>query len=179
MPRMSLLDKVFEVYNGLRVLFSQPEAMAAIAVCAIASGGYLLKQETEGVIVLLSQMDMFKGHSEKQITSMLNRLLNTLSEKAKRKGINNLIAIANDSLYSENKETAFILATNIILVDGVLSAKEQGFLTNLYQVLEISPEKKSKIFQAKSQIHQVTQKKSKKYRINENGDKVNNNLVSS
>lgn len=175
MPRMSLLDKVFEVYNGLRVLFSQPEAMAAIAVCAIASGGYLLKQETEGVIVLLSQMDMFKGHSEKQITSMLNRLLNILSEK----GINNLIAIANDSLYSENKETAFILATNIILVDGVLSAKEQGFLTNLYQVLEISPEKKSKIFQAKSQIHQVTQKKSKKYRINENGDKVNNNLVSS
>ncbi len=175
MPRMSLLDKVFEVYNGLRVLFSQPEAMAAIAVCAIASGGYLLKQETEGVIVLLSQMDMFRGHSEKQITSMLNRLLNTLSEK----GINNLIAIANDSLYSENKETAFILATNIILVDGVLSAKEQGFLTNLYQVLEISPEKKSKIFQAKSQIHQVTQKKSKKYRINENGDKVNNNVVSS
>lgn len=175
MPRMSLLDKVFEVYNGLRVLFSQPEAMAAIAVCAIASGGYLLKQETEGVIVLLSQMEMFKGHSEKQITSMLNRLLNILSEK----GINNLIAIANDSLYSENKETAFILATNIILVDGVLSAKEQGFLTNLYQVLEISPEKKSKIFQAKSQIHQVTQKKSKKYRINENGDKVNNNVVSS
>lgn len=175
MPRMSLLDKVFEVYNGLRVLFSQPEAMAAIAVCAIASGGYLLKQETEGVIVLLSQMEMFKGHSEKQITSMLNRLLNTLSEK----GINNLIAIANDSLYSENKETAFILATNIILVDGVLSAKEQGFLTNLYQVLEISPEKKSKIFQAKSQIHQVTQKKSKKYRINENGDQVNNNVVSS
>ena len=175
MPRMSLLDKVFEVYNGLRVLFSQPEAMAAIAVCAIASGGYLLKQETEGVIVLLSQMEMFKGHSEKQITSMLNRLLNTLSEK----GINNLIAIANDSLYSENKETAFILATNIILVDGVLSAKEQEFLTNLYQVLEISPEKKSKIFQAKSQIHQVTQKKSKKYRINENGDQVNNNLVSS
>ena len=175
MPRMSLLDKVFEVYNGLRVLFSQPEAMAAIAVCAIASGGYLLKQETEGVIVLLSQMEMFKGHSEKQITSMLYRLLNILSEK----GINNLIAIANDSLYSENKETAFILATNIILVDGVLSAKEQGFLTNLYQVLEISPEKKSKIFQAKSQIHQVTQKKSKKYRINENGDKVNNNLVSS
>lgn len=172
---MSLLDKVFEVYNGLRVLFSQPEAMAAIAVCAIASGGYLLKQETEGVIVLLSQMEMFKGHSEKQITSMLNRLLNILSEK----GINNLIAIANDSLYSENKETAFILATNIILVDGVLSAKEQGFLTNLYQVLEISPEKKSKIFQAKSQIHQVTQKKSKKYRINENGDQVNNNVVSS
>ena len=167
MPRMSLLDKVFEVYNGLRVLFSQPEAMAAIAVCAIASGGYLLKQETEGVIVLLSQMEMFKGHSEKQITSMLNRLLNTLSEK----GINNLIAIANDSLYSENKETAFILATNIILVDGVLSAKEQGFLTNLYQVLEISPEKKSKIFQGKSQIHQVTKKKSKKYRINENCEK--------
>ena len=175
MPRMSLLDKVFEVYNGLRVLFSQPEAMAAIAVCAIASGGYLLKQETEGVIVLLSQMEMFKGHSEKQITSMLNRLLNILSEK----GINNLIAIANDSLYSENKETAFILATNIILVDGVLSAKEQGFLTNLYQVLEISPEKKSKIFQAKSQIHQVTQKKSKKYRIIENGYQVNNNVVSS
>ncbi len=159
---MSLLNKVFEAYNAHRVAFSQAEAIAAIAVSAIASDGYLLEQETERVILLLSQMEMFKGYSEKQITNMLNRLLNTLSEK----GINNLVAIANDSLHPEYKETAFMLATDIILVDGVLSGREQTFLTRLYQVLEISTETASAIFQAQSEIHQVTKKKSKKYRIN-------------
>ncbi len=164
---MSLLNKVFEAYNAHRVALSQAEAIAAIAVSAIASDGYLLEQETERVIVLLSQMEMFKGYSEKQITNMLNRLLNTLSEK----GINNLVAIANDSLHPEYKETAFMLATDIILVDGVLSSKEQVFLTRLCQVLEVSTEKASTIFQAKSEIHQVTKKKSKKYRINQNPEK--------
>ncbi|NES06415.1 MAG: tellurite resistance TerB family protein [Okeania sp. SIO2F4] len=167
MPKMSLLNKVFEAYNAHRVAFSQTEAIAAIAVSAIASDGYLLEQETERVIVLLSQMEMFKGYSEKQITNMLNRLLNTLSEK----GINNLVATANDSLHPEYKETAFMLATDIILVDGVLSGKEQTFLTRLYQVLEISTETASAIFQTKSEIHQVTKKKSKKYRINQNPEK--------
>ena len=161
---MSLLNKVFEAYNGHRVAFSQPEAIAAIAVSAIASDGYLLEKETERVIVLLSQMEMFKGYSEKQITNMLNRLLNTLTEK----GINNLVAIANDSLHLEYKETAFTLATDIILVDGVLSSKEQVFLTRLCQVLEMSTEKASTIFQAKSEIYQVIKKKSKKYKINQN-----------
>ncbi len=161
---MSLLNKVFEAYNGHQVGFSQPEAIAAIAVSAIASDGYLLEQETERVIVLLSQMEMFKSYSEKQITNMLNRLLNTLSEK----GINNLVAIANDSLHPEYKETAFMLATDIILVDGVLSGKEQIFLTRLCQVLEVSTEKASAIFKAKSEIHQVTKNKSKKYRVNQN-----------
>ncbi len=167
MVKMSLLNKVLEAYNGHRVAFSQAEAMAAIAVSAIASDGYLLDQETERVIVLLSQMEMFKGYSEKQITNMLDRLLNTLSEK----GINNLVVIANDTLHPDYKETAFTLATDIILVDGVLSIKEQEFLTHLFQVLEVSAEKASTIFQAKSEIHQVTKNKSRKYRINQNNQK--------
>ncbi|NEQ40046.1 MAG: tellurite resistance TerB family protein [Okeania sp. SIO3I5] len=166
MPKMSLLNKVFEAYNGHRVAFSQQEAIAAIAVSAIASDGYLLEQETERVIVLLSQMEMFKSYSEKQITNMLNRLLNTLTEK----GINNLVDLANDSLHPEYKETAFSLATDIILVDGVLSSKEQVFLTRLFQVLEMSTEKASTIFKAKLEIHQVSKKQSKRYKTYQNSE---------
>ncbi|NEP40946.1 MAG: tellurite resistance TerB family protein, partial [Okeania sp. SIO2H7] len=97
---MSLLNKVLGVYNPNRMAFSQQEAIAAIAISAIASDGYLLDQETERLIVLLTQMEMFKGYSEKQITNMLDRLLNLLSEK----GISNLVAIANDVLHPEYKE---------------------------------------------------------------------------
>lgn len=161
---MSLLNKVFEAYNAHRAGLSQPEAIAAIAVSAIASDGYLLDQETERVLVLLSEMEIFKGYSQKQITNLLDRLLNSLSEK----GINNLVAIANDSLHPDYKETAFALATDIILVDGVLSGKEQAFLTRLCQVLEVSTEKAATIFQAKSEVHQLTKKKSRKYRNNQN-----------
>ena len=159
---MSLLKKVFEAYNEHQAVFSQSEAIAAIAVSAIASDGYLLEQERERVIMLLSQMEMFKGYSEKQIIHMLNRLLNKLIEK----GINNLVAMANDSLHPEYKKTALMLATDIILVDGVLYFREQEFLTRLCQIFKITPEKISKTFQVKSEIHQITRKKSKKYRIN-------------
>ena len=160
---MSLLNKVFEAYNGHRVMFSQPEAIAAIAASAIASDGYLLEQETDLVITLLSQMEVFKGYSEKQITNMLNRLLSTLSVK----GINNVVAIANNSLHPEYKEAVFMLATEIILVDGVLCGKEQAFLIDLFQVLEISSERASQIFTSKSEAYRVTNKKSKNYRINQ------------
>lgn len=158
---MSLLNKVFGGHNAHQVAFSQPEAIAAIAVSAIASDGYLLEIETERVIVLLSQLEMFKGYSEKQITNMLDKLLNMLGEK----GINNLVAIANDVLHPEYKETAFTIATDIVLIDGVLSNKEQVFLTRLCQVLEMPAETASQIFQAKSGDNQITKKKSRKQRI--------------
>ncbi|MGK7922882.1 MAG: tellurite resistance TerB family protein [Trichodesmium sp.] len=164
---MSLLNKVFGAYNTNRAGLSQPEAIAAIAVSAIAADGYLLDQETERVIVLLSQMEIFKSYSQKQITNLLDRLLNSLSQK----GINNLVAIANDSLHPDYKETAFTLATDIILVDGVLSGKEQTFLTHLCQLLEIPRETATAIFQAKSEIHQLTKKKTRKYRNNSNNQK--------
>ncbi|NES79725.1 MAG: tellurite resistance TerB family protein [Okeania sp. SIO1H6] len=164
---MSLLNKVLGVYNPNRMAFSQQEAIGAIAVSAIASDGYLLDQETERVIVLLAQMEMFKGYSEKQITNMLDRLLNLLSEK----GMNNLVAIANDALHPEYKETAFALAIDLILIDGVFSGKEQTFLTRLCQILEVPVEKASAIFQAQSENHQETKKKSRKYRSNQNHEK--------
>lgn len=164
---MSLLNKVFKGHNSHRVTFSQPEAIAAIAISAIASDGYLLNIETERVITLLSQMEMFKGYSEKQITTLLDKLLNMLSEK----GINNLVAIANEALHPEYKETAFTLATDIILVDGVLSGKEQVFLTRLCQVLEVPTEIASQIFQAQSGNNQVTKKKSRKYKNNQHYEK--------
>lgn len=161
---MSLLNKVFGGHNANRAAFSQPEAIAAIAVSAIASDGYLLDIETERVIVLLSQLEMFKGYSEKQITNMLDKLLNMLGEK----GINNLVAIANDVLHPEYKETAFTIATDIVLIDGVLSNKEQVFLTRLCQVLDVPAETASQIFQAKSGDNQITKKKSIKQRISPN-----------
>ncbi|MDJ0553141.1 MAG: tellurite resistance TerB family protein [Microcoleaceae cyanobacterium MO_207.B10] len=161
---MSLLNKVFKGNNANKVRFSQAEAIAAIAVSAIASDGYLLDIETERVITLLSQMELFKGYSEKQITKTLDKLLNMLSEK----GINNLVATANDVLHPEYKETAFTLATNIILVDGVLSGKEQVFLTRLCQVLEVPAETASQIFQEQSENYQLTKKKSRKYKNNQN-----------
>lgn len=164
---MSLLNKVLGVYNPNRTAFSQQEAIAAIAVSAIASDGYLLDEETERVIVLLAEMEMFKSYSEKQITYMLNRLLNLLSEK----GITNLVAIANDALHPEYKETAFTLAIDLILVDGVFSGKEQTFLTRLCQILEVPVEKASEIFKAKSENHQETKKKSRKYRNNQSYEK--------
>ncbi|MCL2932816.1 MAG: hypothetical protein MGG11_11315 [Trichodesmium sp. MAG_R03] len=65
-----------------------------------------------------------------------------------------------------------MLATDRILVDWILSGREQEFLNRLCQIFKIYPEKISQtFFQAKSEIHQVTKKKSKKHRINRNYEK--------
>ncbi|MDY6806435.1 MAG: hypothetical protein SXA11_21865, partial [Cyanobacteriota bacterium] len=99
---MNLLKKK-DPTRAKQISFSQPEAMAAIAVAAVAADGKILEVETERSLWLLSQLELFKGYSEPKIIKIVEKLFNILNEK----GLNNLVAIANQSLQSKYKETAF------------------------------------------------------------------------
>ena len=127
------------------ISFSQAEAMAAIAVAAVASSGKILDVETERALWLLSQLELFKGHSQPKITKMVDNLFNVLGKT----GLDNLVAIANESLQVKYKETAFAMATDVVLVDGVFGGREQVFLKDLRKVLDISVDTAAQILDGK------------------------------
>ena len=141
---MNLLKKK-DPTRAKRISFSQVEAVAAIAVATVAADGKILDVESERTLWLLSQLELFKGYSEPKITKIVDKMFNVLHEK----GLNNLVSIANQSLQDKHKQTAFIVATDLVFADGVFCGREQVFLKSLREVLDIPVDAAADILDAK------------------------------
>ncbi|UBF26209.1 tellurite resistance TerB family protein [Kovacikia minuta CCNUW1] len=61
-----------------------------------------------------------------------------------RQGYDTLLSTALQSLPHELHDTAFAMATDIILSDGTITDEEETLLNNLYRVLE-TPEQTAKM----------------------------------
>ncbi len=112
---------------------SQAEAIAAIAVAAVAADGYLLDEERKRLFSLISSLQIFKDYSEKRRVKLLAKLFELLRQK----GGQSLVYSAKDALPPQLREMAFGVATEIVLSDGVLTFKEKEFLQHLQEILEI------------------------------------------
>ncbi|GAB4474728.1 MAG: hypothetical protein OHK0037_35740 [Elainellaceae cyanobacterium] len=138
---MGLFDRMFGVQNTAQETFSPPEAYAAIALAAIASDGYLSDEELSGLMNVLNRMQLFRSYSNDIMRRMFDKLFSIL----RRDGVGVLFATAKDSLPFELKESAFAVATDLILADGRVTQEEQKFLNDLYQALGISEASAEKI----------------------------------
>lgn len=131
---MGLFDSVFNTEKDMaEAELSPAEAFAAIALVAIAADGYLSDQEGRDMNMLLSRMQLFRSFSNEVMHRMLDKLLATL----KRQGPSDLIDLAKRNLPQELRETAFAVATDLVLSDGTVTSQEQAFLDDLYRILEI------------------------------------------
>jgi tellurite resistance protein len=148
---MSILNKIFKGQEESRIALSTPEAFAAIAVSAIAADGYMRDEERDRIVELLSELPLFQGYSEQRLTNLLEKLFELLSLK----GAYSLSAIAREFLPAELQEPVFAVVSDLLLVDGVLSAKEREFLTDLWQWLDIPAERASQIFEQKVEEHDL------------------------
>lgn len=147
---MSILNKIFKGQVETRVSLSTPEAFAAIAVSAICADGYLCDQERERIMVLLSELPLFNGYSQQKLTNLVEKLFELLSLR----GTYSLLAIAREFLPVELQEPVFVVVSDLLLVDGVLSLQEREFLTHLWQMLDIPAEQASQIFEQKLEEHE-------------------------
>lgn len=138
---MGLFDRVFGTQTTSQETLSPSEAFAAIAIAAIASDGYLSEQEADGLVFALNRMQMFKSYPADVMRRMFDKLMGIL----KRDGSGALFNAARTSLPHELKPTAFAVATDLVLADGVVTQDEQNFLNQLYQALEVSDEMAVKI----------------------------------
>ncbi|ASC74203.1 hypothetical protein XM38_051780 [Halomicronema hongdechloris C2206] len=141
---MGLFDGVFKTANQMTDgSLSAAEAFAAVCLVAIAADGYLSEQEGRNMTVMLSRMQLFRTYSN----DVLHRTFDKLLAMLKRQGPGPLVNLAKASLPQNLRETAFAMATDLILSDGAVTEQEQAFLDDLHHILEISGDTALKIVQ--------------------------------
>jgi hypothetical protein len=119
------------------------EALASIAMVAIAADGYLAEQEGQDMTMLLSRMALFSNYSN----DALHQLLDVVLDRLKDEGPGALVDHAKASLAQDMRETAFAIATDLVLSDHTVTPQEQAFLEDLYRILEIPSDTAQKIVQ--------------------------------
>ena len=131
---MGLFNKVTDIdtsMNGTRL--SPAEAFACVALVAIAADGYLSEQESQDMTMMLSRMRLFESYSKDLLHSLLDKLLRML----KQYGPETLISQAKAAMPPDLRDTAFAIATDLVLSDRTVTPQEQAFLDDLYRILEV------------------------------------------
>ena len=141
---MGLFDKnVLGSQSQVKDVLSPAEAVVAITLGAIASDGYISEEEVHRVSAILSRMKLFQSYANDGIVGMFDKLLNLLRSE----GIDSLFRAAQASLPENLRESAFALATDMVLADGVVTREEQDFLNDLYHCLGIASDVANQIVQ--------------------------------
>lgn len=109
------------------------EALASIALVAIAADGYLADQEGQDMTMLLSRMALFSSYSKEAMHHLFDMLLTRL----KTEGPGAMVDQAKAVLPQDLRETAFAIATDLVLSDRTVTPQEQAFLEDLYRILAI------------------------------------------
>jgi hypothetical protein len=135
---MSLFDQVMDRTSagtgGEPSGADAAEAFAGIALAAVASDGFLSEEEAQIIPFTLARMKLYDGYSDNDMRRLFDKLLAQLQ----REGVEALFTSAKDALSLELRETAFAIAADLVLVDGVITSEERSFLDDLYDILEIS-----------------------------------------
>lgn len=117
------------------------EAFAAIALTAVAADGVITDSESQIIRSTLKRMDLFNDYTAETKTEMIQRLL----EQIQSHGYESLMQAAISKLPANLKDTAFAVATDIILSDGDLANEEEELLNALYNALGLSEDLATKI----------------------------------
>lgn len=139
---MSLFDRASGSQGGVQNALNPAEALAAIALIAVAPDGNLSQKQVRDISFTLSHLKLLNSYSEDQMLSMFDNASGII----RYEGVNNLFDAAKDSLSEDLRETAFAVATDLVLTDGIL-VEEQDFLRELYQALHIQGEIGQKIIE--------------------------------
>lgn len=126
---MGLFDKVFGGNQPAKL--NAQESFIGVTLAAVAADGNINQDELQGVFTALYRMKMFKGVNEKQMKEMFERVASVI----KKQGAGAIMTSANETLTPEMKETAFAVAADLVLADGVVEDEEKKFLDELQKAL--------------------------------------------
>lgn len=140
---MGIFDKLFKVNTARarELELTSEEAFFGIALSSVAADEVVSQEELNVVGFTISRMPAFRKIHPNQMVQMINKFLQII----KREGVGTIINAAKNRLSEEMKETAFALAVDIVLADGVVDRKETEFLEQLQAAIEISDELVTKI----------------------------------
>ncbi|MFW6264425.1 MAG: tellurite resistance TerB family protein [Cyanobacteriota bacterium] len=129
---MGLFDRV-RTSQQTQLSLGPAEAFAAITLIVIASDGYLADAELDLLYTVLNRMQLFRSYS----ADVMRRMFDKLSGILKRDGYEALFSAAVATLPHDLYDTAFAIATDLVLSDGHVSEEEEGLLQSLANALEL------------------------------------------
>lgn len=139
---------LFENHSNLRTQDSLSlgpvEAFAAITLAAVAADGYLTDDEINIMIASLSRMQLFRSYPSEVMRKMFDKLCGII----KRQGFDSLVKIAIASLPHDLYDTAFAVATDLVLADGEVTKEEEDLLNYFWNALDIPDETAHSIVKA-------------------------------
>ena len=130
---MGLFDKVLGKKDEGPLKLNQHEAFSSICVLAVASDGVVDDGEIRRIVGVLAEKRLFKGYGVNDMA----QLLNNAGRNIQRRGAGVVLESAKAALPNELKETAFAMATDLVLSDGDVADKEKAFLEEFQKALGI------------------------------------------
>ena len=120
---------------------NEQKAIIIIVMAAFAVGGECFSRaKIKGASQICSRSPIFLANSSEETNAYIKFALNILSNLGER-----AIEIAAEALPPKLRETAFALATEMILTEGVLDDEKSAFLLRLLKTLQISEDLAGKI----------------------------------
>ncbi|MFN6501667.1 MAG: tellurite resistance TerB family protein [Nostoc sp. DedQUE01] len=140
---MGLLDAVLVTESQTQPVLNSAEAFAVIVLMATAPDGYLSVEQANSITRVLSRTKLFKSYPHEMMKSLLDKILSIFQGDH----FNTLFNAAKDSLSQDLRESAFAVATDLVLAEGIVAEEEKNFLNDLYQALGVSSETAIQIMQ--------------------------------
>lgn len=140
---MGLFDKVKGIKEAEQVKLNKEEAFAAVSLAAVAADGEITEEEARGLITSLLRMKLYEKFNDKQMSAMFNKLVGVI----KRQGVDALVTSSKEILPVDLRETAFAVASDLTLADGVLAKGEKDILTKIQESLGVPEDKAANIIE--------------------------------
>ncbi|MGF1486333.1 MAG: tellurite resistance TerB family protein [Prochloraceae cyanobacterium] len=131
---MGLFDRLSQLRPQPEDNLDPAESFTGLMIAAIAADGQISEEEARLVAATLSRMKLFQDYTNDRLVRTNEKILRILQQQ----GPEYLVKIASEGLPQELYDTAFAIAADLILSDGVVSEQEQQLLNDLYHFLSLN-----------------------------------------
>jgi len=116
-----------------QVTLGPAEGFVALMLLVVCSDGYLADSETRLLNATFNRMKLFRSYSGDVIERMIDNLCGILRRDGSKVLFDAAIATLPHDLY----DTAFAIATDLVLADGEVSEEEEDLLGSLCRALDL------------------------------------------
>ena len=133
---MGIFDRLFKVDSSKvkDLKLSREEAFLTIVLSAVACDEEFAPEEIGAMFHSLARMVVFQSIPDERRKELINKFIAFI----RREGVGTMITLAKSHLDEKMLETAFALAVDIVLADGVVKPKEKEFLEQLQEAVGFS-----------------------------------------
>ncbi len=121
--------------------FSAQEAFVSLLIASARADGVVSAHEANSIEHVVAGMKLFRGYSHEK----LRKVFATAAERIKEQGTPSVVQAAAAVVPRELGATTFAVAVDLMLSDGRLSPREEGFADELRTLLSVERDTAARI----------------------------------